>query len=150
MIHLAKLRTSGDGNVHCSLQGRIEGDFDGEAIKAALKGSKVALHLGEVTVMTSVGVIAFERFLDSLPAGTEVVLLHISAVVASVVSLIPSVRAKVKIESARLPFLCRRCGEEKVVSIPYVFGSDRANAPVSECGATMELDGLADQYLPLG
>ena len=150
MIHLDKLRTSADGNVHVSLKGRIEADFDGEAIRRALKGHKVALHMGEVQVMTSVGVITFERFVDSLPPGTEVVLLHISSVVAAVLGLLPGLRAKVKVESARLPFLCRRCGEQRVQSIPYFHGAESDHAPLSECGARMELDGLAEQYLPMG
>jgi hypothetical protein len=128
------------------MKGKIDGDFDGRVITTS-QGNKIVIHMGEVQSITSLGVQAFEKFLKSL-GKRQVVLLHVSAVFASQLIMLPTLRNAMKVESAKLPFLCPSCGSTKHGSVPFKAGAERDHAPKCDCGATMELDGLPEQYLP--
>jgi hypothetical protein len=90
---------------------------------------------------------AFEHFVQALPS---VVLVHISPAIASQITMIPNlVGDHTIVESAKLPFTCPACGAEKTHSVPFRAQASVDNAPRCGCGAMMELDGLAEQYLPV-
>ncbi len=138
-----------DGTLSVTLRGKIDADFDGSAIVRAATGRRVAIALAEVDAISSLGVFALTRFIEALKGrDREIVFLHVSAVLARQLAILPGLFAAVQVESARLPFLCGRCGAEDTASIPFRAGADVTHAPRCSCGATMELDGIAEQYLP--
>ena len=140
-------RQSSDGTLHVTVAGKIDERFDGTSVISAASG-KVVIHLGGVRSISSLGVRAFEHFLHAMPS--EVVLIHVSAAIASQLTMIPNlVGQHTHVESAKLPFVCPQCGAEKTHSIPFRAGAAYENAPACTCGALMELDGLPEQYLPV-
>jgi anti-anti-sigma regulatory factor len=140
-------RQSPDGTLHVTVAGKIDERFDAASVIGAASG-RVIIHLGGVRSISSLGVRAFEHFVHALPS--EVVLIHVSAAIASQLTMIPNlVGQHTRVESAKLPFVCPRCGAEKTHSIPFKAGAAIENAPSCTCGALMELDGLPEQYLPV-
>ena len=146
MVQIDK-RKSADGTLHVTIAGKIDERFDGATVMHDAHG-RVVMHLGGVRSISSLGVRAFEIFVQSLPG--EVVLVHISPAIASQLTMIPNLcGARTTVESAKLPFNCPACGAEKTHSIPFRAGANVEHAPQCSCGAFMELDGLAEQYLPM-
>jgi anti-anti-sigma regulatory factor len=146
MVNIEK-RQSPDGTLHVTVAGKIDERFDATSVIAAAQG-KVIIHLGGVRSISSLGVRAFEHFVHALPS--EVVLVHVSPAIASQLTMIPNLVGRhTKVESAKLPFACPACGAEKSHSVPFRAGAAIENAPRCSCGATMELDGLPEQYLPI-
>jgi hypothetical protein len=136
-----------DGTLSVKIKGAIGEDFDGAPIRREATGARILMHLGEVHSLSSLGVFALTRLIDSLKP-REIVFLHVSSAIARQLTILPGLFDAVRVESARLPFICPACGEETVTSIPFSPGADLAHAPTCACGARMELDGLAEQYLP--
>jgi hypothetical protein len=135
----------GDGSLHVTISGKIDEKFDGSPF---IDGDgKVVMHLAGVRSISSLGVRAFETFVASL--GTrEVELIHVSPAIASQITMIPNLIQTARVLSAKLPFTCPACGAEKSHSVPWQPRASSEHAPKCECGATMELDGLPEQYLP--
>jgi anti-anti-sigma regulatory factor len=139
-------RMTNDGTLHVTIAGKIDERFDASSVVQAAHG-KVVMHLGGVRSISSLGVRAFEHFVQALPQ--EVVLIHVSPAVASQLAMIPNLMpTRARVESAKLPFVCPACGSEKVHSVPFRVRELAAHAPTCSCGAKMELDGLPEQYLP--
>jgi anti-anti-sigma regulatory factor len=136
-----------DGSLHVTVSGKIDEWFDGSGIVQTPGVSKVVIHLGGVRSISSLGVRAFESFIEAL-AAHEVVLIHLSPAIASQVAMIPNLCRGAKVESAKLPFSCPACGAEKSHSVPWRANAAVENAPPCNCGAKMVLDGLPEQYLP--
>lgn len=136
-----------DGSLHVTISGKIDEKFDGAPILESVQGLKVVIHLGGIRSISSLGVRAFESFVGALEE-REVVLIHVSPAIASQLTMIPNLCATAKVESAKLPFSCPACGAEKQHSIPWRPNANVEHAPKCQCGATMELDGLPEQYLP--
>jgi anti-anti-sigma regulatory factor len=147
MVTIEKRQTS-DGTLHVTIAGKIDERFDGTSVSQVAHG-KVIIHLGAVRSISSLGVRAFEHFVHSLPS--EVVLIHVSPAIAQQIVMIPNLIGNhTHVESAKLPFVCPRCGAEKAHSVPFRVGAAAENAPAcASCGAQMELDGLPEQYLPI-
>ena|SRR5438067_6976994 len=137
-----------DGSLHVTVAGKIDEKFDGQHIVEAARAHKVVMHLGGVRSISSLGVRAFESFVESLLKG-ELVLIHLSPAIANQLTMIPTLCQGAKIESAKLPFVCPACGAEKSHSVPWRPNAHVESAPKCSCGAPMELDGLAEQYLPM-
>jgi hypothetical protein len=148
MISLEKKRLK-DGSVHVLVAGEVGDSFDASHLLDGDDGARVVMHLAAVRSMTSLGVRAFELFVAGLAVGgREVVLTHVSPAVATQLIMIPTLCAGATIESANLPFRCPSCAAEKSHTIPWRTGAHREHAPTCACGTAMELDGLAEQYLP--
>jgi len=146
MVQIDK-RRSPDGTLHVTIAGKIDERFDPASVLADAQ-AKVIMHLGGVRSISSLGVRAFEMFVLALPA--EVVLVHVSPAIASQLTMIPNLcGTHTTVESAKLPFTCPACGAEKSHSVPFRARAAVEHAPKCACGATMELDGLAEQYLPM-
>jgi anti-anti-sigma regulatory factor len=146
MVQIDK-RKSPDGTLHVTIAGKIDERFDAATVLHDANG-KVVMHLGGVRSISSLGVRAFEMFVQALPA--DVVLVHVSPAIASQLTMIPNLcGVRTTVESAKLPFTCPACGAEKSHSVPFAAGANLAHAPTCACGAVMELDGLAEQYLPM-
>jgi anti-anti-sigma regulatory factor len=135
----------GDGSLHLTIAGKIDEKFDG--VSAADVPGKVVVHLGGVRSISSLGVRAFESFVAQL-SDHEVELIHVSPAIASQITMIPNLCQKAKVVSAKLPFTCPACGNEKAHSVPWEINAGVSHAPACECGAQMELDGIPEQYLP--
>ncbi len=145
MVHLDKHKL-GDGSLHVTISGKIDERFDPSAILDDA-GGKVVMHLGGVRSISSLGVRAFQTLVHALPH--EIVLIHISPAVANQLAMIPNLMpARAHVESAKLPFVCPQCGDEQQHSVPFAAGASTSHAPRCSCGAVMELDGVAEQYLP--
>jgi hypothetical protein len=137
-----------DGSLHVLMSGDIDDQFDGSFIlNSAQVGKPVVLHLGGIRVISSVGVRHLDDFVSSF-APRDVSLIHISAAVAAQIVMIKGLCSSARIESAKLPFHCPSCGAESLHSVPWRPRAHVDHAPKCRCGATMELDGLAEQYLP--
>jgi anti-anti-sigma regulatory factor len=136
-----------DGSLHVTLSGEIGDHFDGAGIIAADAPARVVLHLGGVRSLTSLGVRAFEQLIASA-RGRELTLVHISPAVAAQLIMIPTLSGGARVESAKLPFRCAACGAERSHTVPWDARGHLDHAPTCSCGAKMELDGLAEQYLP--
>jgi anti-anti-sigma regulatory factor len=145
MVQFEKKKLN-DGSLHVTLTGKIDEKFDGSPVIEAANG-KVVMHLGGIRSISSLGVRAFETFVQSL-SEREVVMIHVSPAIASQMTMIPNLCQNAKVESAKLPFTCAACGEEKSHSVPWRQNACVEHAPKCTCGATMELDGLPEQYLP--
>jgi anti-anti-sigma regulatory factor len=146
MVQIDK-RKSPDGTLHVTIAGKIDERFDAESVLHDAHG-KVVMHLGGVRSISSLGVRAFEMFVHALPA--DVVLVHVSPAIASQLTMIPNLCGpRTTVESAKLPFTCPACGAEKTHSVPFHAGANVEHAPKCSCGSPMELDGLAEQYLPM-
>ncbi|MCU1277128.1 MAG: hypothetical protein JWM53_674, partial [bacterium] len=104
-------RKSADGTLHVTIVGKIDERFDGGVVLHDARG-KVVMHLGGVRSISSLGVRAFEMFVQALPA--DVVLVHVSPAIASQLTMIPNLCGlRTTVESAKLPFNCPACGSEK-------------------------------------
>jgi anti-anti-sigma regulatory factor len=138
-----------DGSLHVTVTGKIDERFDPASVLEAARGTtgRIVLHLGAVRSISSLGVRALESWVEALSTH-EVVLIHVSPAIANQLALIPNLCATARVESAKLPFTCAQCGEEKLHSVPWRPGASREHAPRCACGAVMELDGLPEQYLP--
>jgi anti-anti-sigma regulatory factor len=138
-----------DGSLHVTISGKIDEKFDGAPVllEASHVAGKVVIHLGGIRSISSLGVRAFESFVTQL-ANREVVMIHVSPAIASQMTMIPNLCATAKIESAKLPFVCPSCGAEKAHSVPWRAGAAIEHAPRCACGSVMDLDGLAEHYLP--
>jgi anti-anti-sigma regulatory factor len=146
MVQIEK-RKSADGTLHVTIAGKIDERFDGAVVLTDAHG-KVVMHLGGVRSISSLGVRAFENFVQALPA--DVVLVHVSPAIASQLTMIPNLCGeRTTVESAKLPFTCPTCGAEKTHSVPFRAQANVEHAPKCACGALMELDGLPEQYLPV-
>jgi anti-anti-sigma regulatory factor len=141
----AKFHWSATGAALLSIRGKIDEQFDAPPIRQGVE--RVVINLGAVTGISSVGVRALETYLRSL-APTRVTLIHVSAPIALQLNLVSALRALVSVESARLPFVCPGCGSERVHSVPWRATAHLRFAPVCACGQTMQLDGMAEHYLP--
>jgi anti-anti-sigma regulatory factor len=135
----------GDGSLHLTVAGKIDEKFESMAPESA--PSKVVVHLGGVRSISSLGVRAFENFVAQL-GDHDVELIHVSAAIASQITMIPNLCQNAKVVSAKLPFTCPACGNEKNHSVPWKVNACVDHAPTCECGAKMDLDGLPEQYLP--
>ncbi|MDB4968139.1 MAG: hypothetical protein JWN44_3828 [Myxococcales bacterium] len=145
MVQIDK-KKSADGTLHVTIAGKIDERFDPAVVLCEARG-KVVMHLAGVRSISSLGVRAFEQFVQALPE--DVVLVHISPAIASQLTMIPNlVGARAVVESAKLPFTCPACGAEKSHSVPFRAGASVEHAPKCACGGYMELDGLPEQYLP--
>jgi anti-anti-sigma regulatory factor len=145
MVQIEKRKTA-DGTLHVTIAGKIDERFDGAVVLTDARG-KVVMHLGGVRAVSSLGVRAFEYFVQALPA--DVVLVHVSPAIASQLTMIPNLCGeRTTVESAKLPFTCPTCGAEKTHSVPFRAHANVEHAPTCACGALMELDGLPEQYLP--
>jgi anti-anti-sigma regulatory factor len=148
MVQFEKKKLN-DGSLHVTISGKIDEKFDGSPVvlESQHVAGKVVMHLGGIRSISSLGVRAFESFVTQL-SSREVVLIHVSPAIASQIAMIPNLCGPAKIESAKLPFVCPSCGAEKAHSVPWRSGASVEHAPKCSCGATMELDGLPEQYLP--
>jgi anti-anti-sigma regulatory factor len=146
VTHLEQKQLS-DSSLHVAISGKIDETFDGTPVLAVKNAPKVVLHLGGIRSISSLGVRAFEAFIAAL-GKREVVLIHVSAAVASQLTMIPNLCQGARVESAKLPFACPACGTEKLHSVPWRREAASRFAPVCTCGAQMALDGLPEQYLP--
>jgi anti-anti-sigma regulatory factor len=145
MVNVEK-KHLGDGSLHVTIAGKIDEKFDAMPFVDRDAG-KVVIHLAGVRSISSLGVRAFEDFVDRLK-NHEVELIHVSPAIASQITMIPNLVQNAKIISAKLPFTCPACGAEKNHSVPWQPNAAVDHAPKCECGAQMELDGLAEHYLP--
>ncbi len=137
----------GDGSLHVTIAGKIDEKFDAMPVIDAHAPGKVVLHLAGVRSISSLGVRAFESFVQQL-ADHDVELIHVSPAIASQITMIPNLCQTARVLSAKLPFTCPACGSEKNHSVPWQVNASVDHAPKCECGAQMELDGLPEQYLP--
>ena len=145
MVQIDK-RKSPDGTLHVTIAGKIDERFDAATVLHDAHG-KVVMHLGGVRSISSLGVRAFEHFVQALPA--DVVLVHVSPAIASQLTMIPNLCGpRTTVESAKLPFICPGCGHETLHSVPWKPRAHLDSAPKCTCGRAMELDGVAEQYLP--
>ena len=140
---------SDDGGIRATLAGKIDEKFDGrEILKAAQPGQRVTLRLDGVRSISSLGVRALEQFMLEL-GKRDVVLEDISAAVANQVTMIPNLLGSATVKSAKLPFVCPKCGTEEARSVPYQPNAATTHAPAcSSCGAKMDFDGFSEEYLP--
>lgn len=141
-------RVLSDGSLHVAVRGEIGDRFDA-AVQASAECKKVVVHLGDVKGLTSVGVRNFEEFIAGF-GKREVVLIHISPAIAAQLIMIPDLVRGARVESAKLPFICPLCDRQLLHSVPWVARAHTQHAPKCACGAVMELDGMAEQYLPSG
>lgn len=134
-----------DGRFHIEMRGKINERFDGNDVVHAAQGRRVVIHLGGVRQVSSVGIREFERFVEQL---ASVTLVDVSPAIASQLVLLPTLASRVTVETVQLPFACRACGSEKNAPVPFAMGAATSSAPTCTCGHRMELDGMAEQYLP--
>lgn len=127
-----------------AVSGRIDGVLELPAPPPSAQ--RFVLHLGGVTSISALGVRLFEELLTQLPLPTT--LIHVSPAIAIHVNLVPSLSQIAHVQTAWLPFVCGDCEAERRELLPWRHGADRRYAPVCECGATMQLDGLPEHYLP--
>jgi hypothetical protein len=144
----SEVRKQPDGTVYAVVVGKIDEHFDGrEILEAAAGTQKVTLKLDGIRSITSLGVRALESFMRAL-AGREIVMEEISAAMANQFTMIPNLLGGATVQTARLPFVCPSCGNEKLHAIPYQPGGAASHAPTCDCGAKMEFDGFSEEYLP--
>jgi len=144
------IRNQGD-TLHLTLTGKLDEHFDVQQITGASKGSRrVHMHMSAVRSISSLGVRAFETLLRALEkSGLAIELEEISAATANQLSMIPTLLGSAKVLSAKLPFVCAACGSEALGVVPYEAGAAALHPPdCAACGEQMELDGLAEEYLP--
>jgi anti-anti-sigma regulatory factor len=135
------------GALHVAVVGKIDETLDAAPLLREQGVASVVLDLSGIRSISSLGVRAFENFVAAF-AGRKVVLTELSPAVASQLAMIPNLVGGADVESTRLPFVCPSCGAERAHSIPFQPGAATAHAPRCDCGARMELDGIAEQYLP--
>jgi anti-anti-sigma regulatory factor len=133
-------------DLYFTITGRIDEHFSVDAIEPC--AGKVVVHLGGATSISSAGVRSFERFLEQAAARAPVVLIHVSSTIATQIALLPSLVANAQVQTVRLPFTCPSCGAAGVHAIPWRHDAHRRFAPECACGAAMDLDGAAEQFLP--
>jgi hypothetical protein len=146
MVSVQKRRLD-DGSIHVTVAGKIDEKFDPAQVTGE-RAPRVVLDLAGVYAISSLGVREFETLVSSFP-GCEVVLERVSPAIANQLVMIPNlIGPGTKVESATLPFVCPACGAEKAHAVPFARGASATHAPRCGCGASMELDGIPEQYLP--
>ena len=98
-----------DGRLLVELRGKLNEMFDGQALLDLIAGQKAVLHMAGIRHISSVGIREFERFLERLGPTT---LVEVSSSVASHLVLLPTLSARLHVESVQLPFICNSCGAE--------------------------------------
>jgi hypothetical protein len=135
------------GRLQVAMAGKIDGSFDPrEILAAAAAAATVVVDLAGIRTITSEGVRAFEQFIHA-PELRRVVLVQLSSAVAHQLAMIPLLGQGVFVESARLPFACPACGDERMHAVAWRPGAHH-DAPTCPCGTRMALDGMPEQYLP--
>jgi len=144
--------TRGDGSIEVSLKGKIDERFEyGDLVEATRSAPKVVVHLGGVRAISSLGVRSFEGMMSGLMgavAARTVELVHVPPALATQLAMIPNLCQGAVVRTAELPFVCPSCGAEATHEVPWKANAHVDHAPACECGGTMELDGLPEQYLP--
>jgi anti-anti-sigma regulatory factor len=138
-------KTLSGGVLHVEMRGKINEHFDPSRVVAEAAGARVVIDLSGVRHVSSIGIREFERFLEKLQ---DVTLAEVSPAIATQLVLLPTLAARVKVESAQLPFACEHCGAERSATVPFAVGAAVSHAPTCACGQKMSLDGIAEQYLP--
>lgn len=117
-------------------------------------GPQVALDLGGITFVNSMGVREWIRFLRTLrDTGAEVILRDCSEAIVYQMNMIPETRVGAHIDSFHAPYDCPGCGHEasmRIVVSEHADGLRRGKPPsfdCSECGDAMEFAELTDRYL---
>lgn len=141
------IRKQPDGQLCVSVSGKIDENFHPDPVEPSYPGT-VIVRLEGVRALSSQGVRELESFVAGL-APRKVVLQALSPAVASQVAMIPNLFGQASIESVELPFTCPACLKEKNATIPWSRQAHVEHAPKCECGQAMELDGLAEMYLPV-
>lgn len=141
------IRKQPDGQLSVSVSGKIDENFRPDPVEPSYTGT-VFVRLDGVRALSSQGVRELESFIAAL-APRPVVLQALSPAVSSQVAMIPNLFGGAKIESVQLPFTCPQCLKEQNATVPWKSQAHLENAPKCECGTTMELDGLAEMYLPV-
>jgi hypothetical protein len=144
-----EIRKLPDGGSRAALSGKIDEHFDGRTLMDAIgPARRVVLELSGVRAVTSLGIREFEKLLRGLD-GRELTLDQVSAALATQLMLIPTLLGAHCVTSARLPFVCPSCAQETTHVVPYEAGAAALHPPsCPECGDQMELDGMAEEYLP--
>jgi anti-anti-sigma regulatory factor len=130
--------------MYLTVAGRIDDTTEFPSLPPTI--TKLVLQLGGVTSISAVGVRVLEELLTTAPAATT--LIQVPAAVAMQINLVPSLARVADVQTALLPFSCPGCGAERRHLVPWRAGADRRWAPTCDCGASMELDGIAEHYLP--
>jgi|GEM_PF-4168919 len=131
------------------LSGKIDEKLDVAAIASqAGQATKVRLSLAQVRSISSMGLRSVESLVEALGRGRDLVLSDISPALATQMAVIPNLCGGVAVEAARLPFVCPACSAEASHMVPWKANALATLSPKCTCGAVMELDGLAEQYLP--
>ena len=141
------IRKQPDGLLSVSVSGKIDENFRPDPVEPSYPGT-ILVRLEGVRALSSQGVRELENFIASLQP-RAVVLQALSPAVSSQVAMIPNLFGDATIESVQLPFTCPSCLKEKNAIVPWKPRAHTEHAPKCECGATMELDGLAEMYLPV-
>lgn len=117
-------------------------------------GPQVALDLGGITFVNSMGVREWIRFLRKLrEIGARVTLRDCSEAIVYQMNMIPETRVGAQVESFQAPYDCPSCGHEASMRIVVAEHREalRRGAPpcfdCAECGEEMEFSELTERYL---
>ena len=100
MVSFQKTRRD-DSSLHVAIVGKIDERFDGSTVVDEPGGVRIEMDLSGVRAISSLGVRAFEEFVSAL-RGRDVVMVNISAAIASLAAMIPNFVGLARIESSRL------------------------------------------------
>jgi hypothetical protein len=110
------------------------------------------IDLANVTLMNSIGVRDWVRFLKAVSPRGPVTLRHCPAFMVNQFNLVRGAATGVTVESFQAPYLCEGCGSESMVELlPAVHlqgGLDVAppDFPCTKCGGSLRFDDFPESY----
>jgi hypothetical protein len=135
------------------LTGRLDDTCQLGELAARMPAGDVALDVGGITFVNSIGMREWVRLLRTLRARGLVTLEVVSEVLMVQMNLISEFRGGVQIAAFHASYACPACGYEASMRIDAVAHAEalrRLEAPAlpcPECGTAMELADFPERYL---
>jgi len=145
------IQTPESGPAIARASGRVTEGVNFAEVIALAEAGPLALHLTEVSQISSTGVrewILFMRALSEKPHPVE--LLEVSPTLVRQLNMIANFGGAATIRSVVLPYYCDACGNEQIQILELEGASSAdiaAEQPCEACGETAEFDDIAQNYL---
>lgn len=142
--------TQTGSHVRIVVSGTIDEHADVDQIVASKDATRVVIDLHAVNRVNSVGVRAWLLAMRRMHEGTKVVFSRCPAAIVDQLNMVDGFQSTADVESFYAPRLCEPCDVElnQLIAVQACHDNGGALPDMScpKCGATMELDDIAEKF----